>query len=1365
MGKSLIGEVNHRLHVMPVKLLRVERSKSAGKYLLYFHAQNFLTPNQYHKIYTAVLALLQWEFVLHFTYENKPSSLSDLGDVQTYVAQVVQEHGQTLPSIFKFCSVTAQGNELHFTFFNEISHAMFQQNAFDALVSDYFLTYLNYEVTVTSSLQSKVIQLEKRKPAAPPVEKKPVVVPAVEKKEDEKSDILRGKKITIDPIHIADLIPDQKNVAITGEIISCESFTTKDNKWTIVTLGLADDTGYIYAKAFYSPKDFEAVGSRLKGYAILRGNMSFDSYIKEDILSITDINLCAPPKKRTDNAKKKRVELHLHTCMSMMDAPNKVDDCIKRAIEWGHSAIAITDHGVVQSFPDADRYSKKIKILYGMEAYIFDDTVKDNTTYVVFDLETTGLDPHREAITEIGAVKIEGGEIVDTFSSFINPKRKIPPKITELTGITDEMVADAPDCEVVLQRFLDFAGDATLLAHNANFDMGFLRANTKVNNRAVDTIEIFKKRYPGLKSYGLSSVAKYLNVPLEHHRALNDAQCLAQMFLMSQPKGDNRTYHAVLLVKNKTGLKNLYKLVSASHLHHFYKRPRIPKSLLAQHRQGLLVGSACERGEIFSSILNKDGRTFELSEFYDYFELMPKANNAFMLREGIIHSEEELNDIYRKILKLAEKTGKLVVATTDTHFLDPKDEYFRRIIMHSQKFSNADMQAPLYFKTTEEMLHDFAFLGEDVAYKIVVENTNAIADSIETFPLLPKDTAMPRIDGANEMLKELCETTAKQIYGDILPPVVEKRLKRELDAILGHGFGVLYYIAHKLVQKSLSDGYLVGSRGSVGSSFAAFAAGITEVNPLPPHYVCETCKFSDFEIDHNKYECGWDLPHRSCPHCGQELFRTGFNIPFEVFLGINADKVPDIDLNFSSDYQPIAHAFTEELFGSEYVFRAGTISSLQEKTAYGHVRNYLDEKGIVVRKLEEERLKRGVSGVKKTTGQHPGGLVVVPRDMDIHDFTPVQRPANDQNSTSVTTHFDFNSLHDTLIKLDILGHDDPTVLKMLHELTGIDPKTLPLNDEETLSLFSSTKALGVTPDEIMGCKNGAIALPEFGTKFVRGMLNELNPTTVAELVRISGLSHGTNVWLSNAQDLIQSGIATLSSAICTRDDIMIYLTSIGVEERTAFFTMENVRKGKGLTPDMESAMAEKNTPPWFIESCKKISYMFPKAHAAAYVMMALRIAYYKVHHPLAFYAAYFSVRADTFSSKYVMGTDIKTAYRKLHAQGKELTAQQQDMVSFLEVAVEMYARGFQFLPIDLNHSHAFNFTPEGNALRLPFITIDGLGKSAAQTLMTAREEMPFISVEDVRKRGRVNAATVEKLREYGCFDGLPETDQLSLFAL
>ncbi len=1233
------------------------------------------------------------------------------------------------------------------------------------------------------------------KEAPPPAPAPKAAVSKKDKPEKAKTPLIHGKAISGEAIPIRSINDMTGPCVIAGQVTGVDFFDIRKEmrggKKSVISFGVTDLTSTIICKAFVGQDKAPIIVERLKKAEAVKvaGKAAYDSYAREVCISVSSIEE-TKAVRRMDEAEVKRVELHMHTNMSALDGVADEVDVVKRAAEFGHEAVAITDHGVVQAFPRAFDAAKKlgIKVIYGMEAYMYDDTDDHYQEtfadeYVVFDIETTGLNPKTCHIIEIGAVRMRHGEIIDTFSTFVNPGEPLTPQIIDLTGIKDEMLKDAPGPAEALRAFKEFAGDTPLAAHNASFDMSFILKHGEAygidfDNTWLDTLWLIKRTFPSQKSYSLGKLAAEFGIPLQHHRALGDAIAAAQLMARCiEESGKKREhtleddknaplYHVILLCRNKTGLFNLYKLVSESHLNYFYRKPRVPKSLLIRHREGLIVGSACEQGELIQAILRfaSDGELRHIAKFYDYLEIQPDGNNAFMVREGRFKSMEGVRDITRRIVKLGEEMGLPVAATCDAHFLEPQDEYFRRILMHGQKYPDADNQPPLYFRTTAEMLAEFSYLGKEKAREVVIDVPRAIATQVENIQLLPDETAMPVIENAAEKLAEMCWRNARAQYGDPLPPIVEKRLAFELDNIIRHGYAVLYYIAYELVRHSLEDGYLVGSRGSVGSSLAATMAGITEVNPLPPHYYCPNCHWSDFDINTEEYACGPDLPPRDCPQCGTALKRDGYDIPYATFLGINADKVPDIDLNFSGVYQPEAHRFILEYFGEDRVFRAGTISSIKEQTAYGFVKNYLQEKGITASRAEIERLTKGVSGTKRTTGQHPGGLVILPAGRDIHEFTPVQYPANDPTSGSITTHYNFNSLHDRLVKLDILGHDDPTVLRMLQDLTGINPKEVPINDPDTLSLFRSTKALGIEPEQILGCQVGSLGLPEFGTKFVRQMLVDTQPTTIGELVRIAGLSHGTDVWLNNAQDLVMNGTATLRQVICTRDDIMNYLVARGMDETEAFYIMESVRKGKGLKEEWEKDMRALNVPEWFIDSCKKIKYMFPRAHAVAYVMMALRIAYFKVHHPRAFYATYFSVRADNLDARYLhSGEQVRQRIAAIEAQGKDASALDQAQLTILEVALEMFERGIDFLPPDLYKSDATNCVIEPEGIRLPFTAISGTGEAAARGIVEARRQGPFLSIEDLKNRSGISSAVIAKLEEHGCLEGLQKSNQLSLF--
>lgn len=1229
--------------------------------------------------------------------------------------------------------------------------------------------------------------------------------------------ILFGKEFTGTPVKIVDTKIPGESVIVEGNIFNIEPREIKGEKY-IVSFDITDKSDSTTVKFFVKRSVFDnELKDKIKKDAYLRvqGEVQFDKYAKEINIMAKAIMTAQAPPPRMDTAEEKRVELHLHTQMSSMDGVTPVKTYIKRAIEWGHKAIAITDHGVVQAFPDAMNAADKsdLKVIYGVEAYLIDDLGNAvfsprgqnlDDTYVVFDIETTGLSKEKEMITEIGAVKVADGKIIDRFSTFVNPQRPISAEITKLTGITDDMVKDAPTIENILPEFLKFCEDTVLVAHNASFDTGFIRIAAEraglgeLHHTIVDTLELARALLPELNKHKLDIVCEHLGVTLNgHHRAVNDAEATAEVFIkfldmLAEKKVFTldeinvlasrtvnykklRAYHAIILVKNYTGLRNLYELVSMAHIDYFFRRPRIPKSKFMQMREGLILGSACEAGELYRALLDGEPkqRIEELVHFYDYLEIQPLGNNKFMIdspRVENIHSMEDIKNMNRKIVELGETYGKPVVATCDVHFIDPDDAAYRKIIMAAEGFPDADNQPPLYFRTTDEMLAEFDYLGEEKAREVVITNTNLIADQIEKIKPIPDETFPPKIEGADEQLRQICMDKAHSIYGDPLPPLVQERLETELNSIISNGYAVLYIIAQKLVWKSVADGYLVGSRGSVGSSFAANMAGITEVNSLPPHYVCPNCKYSDFDSDLVKSYAmeeasGCDMPDMNCPKCGTLMHKDGHDIPFQTFLGFEGDKEPDIDLNFSGEYQQTAHAYTEELFGVGHVFKAGTIGTLADKTAYGFVKKYFDEREITAHNAEITRLMNGCTGVKRTTGQHPGGLMVVPSDHNIYEFCPIQRPANDVNSTVTTTHFDYHSISGRLLKLDLLGHDDPTVIRMLYDLTGVNPQTVPLGDPATMSLFESPEALGVTAEEI-GCETGTLGIPEFGTKFVRGMLLDTKPKTFADLLRISGLSHGTDVWLGNAQTLIENGTITLKETISTRDSIMIYLINKGVDKKKSFKIMEKVRKGKGLTDEDIADMKAADVPDWYIESCQKIKYMFPKAHAAAYVMMAFRIAYFKINYPEAYYATYFTVRAcDDFDySCMCKGMDVaKAAMREIHAKGMEATAKDKAKMTVLELIVEFYARGFKFLPIDLYKSDSRKFIVTEEGLIPPFNSLQGLGTNAAQSIVDGRAAGEFHTIEELKERTSLGRSLIDLLKENGVLNGIPETNQLSLF--
>ena len=1221
------------------------------------------------------------------------------------------------------------------------------------------------------------------------------------------------------PSPLGELNEQSGRVCVEGFVLTApETKPIKGGASTLLSFGLTDFTGSIEVNAFLKPEQAgRAVLLKKGGLVKIRGNCSYSKFAR-DIVLYADDAMVLPHQVRADDEPEKRVELHLHTKMSNMDGVTDAKDLIERAAYWGHEAVAITDHGVVQAFPEAfdtlkklKKAGKTIKLIPGMEGYLIDDSgviVQDadqgplQRPYVVLDIETTGLKMGKDRILELAAVKIQDGKIQDEFSTFVDPEMRIPPESIKIHGIRDDMVEGAPKLQQVMERLADFAKGHVVCAHNASFDLGFLRlaarqTGVELPTQVLDTLSLSRALLPELKSHKLDKVCKRLGVALDkHHRALFDTRATALMLdkLLTMAKeerglqslselnerlgGDvaasKTSYHIVVLAKNQKGLENLYRLVSDAHLKHFDRRPNVLKSELIRHREGLILGSACEAGELFRAMLEgkSEQELLKIASFYDYLEIQPIGNNAFMLRSGDAADEEELRGFNRRILALGDRLKKPVCATCDVHFMDPQDAVFREVLMHGMGFEDASQQAPLYLRTTREMLDEFAYLGER-AKEVVVDNPRSIAAMVENISMFPKhptgqETFQPSLPNAAERIRNMAEENAKRLYGDPVPDIVRARLDKELGSIIGNGFATLYLSAHLLIKKSNEDGYLVGSRGSVGSSFVATMCSITEVNPLPPHYVCPQCQFSDFDVDKDLYPCGIDLPPRDCPVCGAPLTRTGYDIPFEVFLGFNGDKVPDIDLNFSGVYQPKAHNYVKTLFGEGNVFKAGTIGTLAEKTAYGYVKKYLAETGKHATNMEIDRLVKGCTGVKRTTGQHPGGMVIVPKEYSVYQFSPVQHPADDKNSDIVTTHFDFGSLHDILVKLDILGHDDPTMLNMLERLTGIAAKELPLNDPKVMSLFQSPEALGVTPEQLMGCPTGTLGIPEFGTKFVRQMLVDTKPSTMGELIRISGLSHGTNVWLNNAQDMVRSGTATLRECFCTRDDIMNYLIRMGVESKMAFTTMEAVRKGKKLSPEMQAAMEAVHVPQQYIDSCNKIEYMFPKAHAAAYVTMALRVAWYKVYRPIEYYTAYFTVRADEFDAS-IMLEEPEQLLQRMRAIDKmdknEATARDERIYTLLELVYEMRARGLGFLPVDLYESSHNEFLIQEGRIRPPFNRLPGVGDAAAESLALARKDgPPFLSVEDLQRRSKVSTAVIETLRAAGALKGLPETSQVSLLA-
>ncbi|MDY0234467.1 MAG: PolC-type DNA polymerase III [Gudongella sp.] len=1307
---------------------------------------------------------------------------SSLSFIDEIILNEKDEYNLILPSVVAYQSITSNGlrDELCF-FVKKCTEKNLIITYSENKVSDDFLYNKEMEERIIlKDILSKSSEITKK---------------------NKKSDFKYGKKIKNEIIKIIDIEMQQGDATIKGEIFQYETKTIKDGR-TLVIFYVSDGSSSISCKAFLNKDQSDDFLRNVKegNHALVHGDIVYDTYNKEVSLMLKSLELIQE-NIRQDDAINKRIELHLHTQMSAMDGVSHTKNLIQRAIDWGHEAIAITDHGVVQAFPDAMDMGKKIKIIYGVEAYMINDKKEIVTgnlegrkldDFVVFDIETTGLSPKNNRITEIGAIKIINGEIAESYSQLINPGVQIPELIVKLTGITDEMVAEKPSISEVLPSFKEFIGTSVLVAHNAAFDMGFIRENVKaldiiIDNPVLDTLELSRAVFPTLKSHKLNLIAKHLKVDLlNHHRAVDDAlatatillkileivqdkkfQDLAELNTLKSSaditKGD--IYHTIILVKNQAGLKDLYKLISDSHMNYFHRKPRMPKSIIENLRKNLIIGSACEAGELYKAII-RNRPTSEINEivsFYDYLEIQPIANNEHLIRDGIVKNNEELELINKKIYDLGKKHNKLVVATGDVHFLDKEDEIYRRILMSGQKFSDADSQPPLYFRTTSEMLDEFSYLGEDIAEEVVILNPNKINNKIDDCIPIPNGTFPPKIEGADEELRTISEEMAIKKYGNPLPEIVKTRLDRELDSIIKNGYAVMYIIAQKLVSKSIEDGYLVGSRGSVGSSFAATMSGITEVNPLPPHYICSKCNKSEFFVD-GSIASGFDLPDKFCPECGELYVKDGQDIPFEVFLGFEGDKEPDIDLNFAGEYQSKAHKYTEELFGEGKVFRAGTIGTIADKTAYGFVKKYFEERDKIINGAELNRLLKGCTGIKRSSGQHPGGVMIVPDYKDILDFTPIQYPANDKTSGVITTHFDYHSISGRILKLDILGHDVPSIIKMLEDLTGTDPLNIPLDDEKTMKIFTSLEPLGIDSKSINSTV-GTLGIPEFGTKFVRQMLVDTNPRTFSELVRISGLSHGTDVWVNNAQDLVKNKIAPLSEVISTREDIMLSLIKAGMDKKQSFFIMEKVRKGKGLSLEDEKSMRELSLPEWYIESCNKIKYMFPKAHAAAYVTMSFRIAYFKVYHPEAFYATYFTTKWADFNADLIIKgeTEIRDKIKELEQKGLSATAKEKNELIVLEVALEMYARGFKFTKVDLYKSDSDKFMLSKEGIIPPLKALEGVGENVAKKIHEERGVTPFISIEDLIVRGKATKPVIEALKNHGCLDNLPQSNQISLF--
>ena len=1259
-------------------------------------------------------------------------------------------------------------------------------------------------------MQSKNVNIEIPK-EAPPERKKP------KQEYDDlpisltNAKVIFGSRIKSKPVALKGVSIEDGNVTVWGSVFALQIRDTRDGKRKIITFNITDKTNSFTVKIFEMSQNCETLVKNISDgvCVMLRGHVEYDDYIKSYCIKANSVMLIDRIEVG-DDAPEKRVELHMHTNMSAMDGMTPAKKLVERAIKWGHRAVAITDHGVVQAFPEAAAAAKgsDIKIIYGMEGYFVDDSVKAfsgssdmplDGTFIIFDVETTGLRTGVDRLTEIGAVKYVDGAEKSRFQTFVDPERPIPQNIVELTGITDSMVAGAPKEGEAVRKFFEFCGEGSVLvAHNASFDTEVIRSacernGIEYNYSHIDTLVLAQSLISGIKNYKLDTISNHFKLPkFDHHRADEDAGALAAIFekllALTAEKGVERvsqinelipvdprrlpTYHIIILAKNKVGLKHLYQLITKSNLEYYYRHPRVPKSELLSHREGLLIGSACEAGQLYRAVLSgkSEEELLRIASMYDYLEIQPNGNNAFMLRKGTLSSEEELNEINRHIIRLADKLGIPVVATGDVHFIDESDKVFREILMTGQGFSDAAEQAPLYFRTTNDMLKEFAYLGEEKAKEVVITNPNLIADMCEEILPIPKGTYPPKIEGSDEELRRICYERIKDYYGDPIPEYVKARLDKELDSIIKNGFAVLYIIAQKLVWNSMDHGYYVGSRGSVGSSFVAFAAGISEVNPLAPHYICESCKHYEFFLN-GEYGSGFDMPPKDCPNCGKPMHRDGHDIPFETFLGFNGDKQPDIDLNFSGEYQFYAHRYTEELFGKEHVFKAGTIGTLADKTAYGFVKKWMEEKGLDLSRAEQDRLTMGCVGVKRTTGQHPGGMVVVPNDMDAEDFTPIQHPADDADSVHRTTHFDFHSLHDTILKLDNLGHDVPTLYKHLEDMTGISVMDADVCDPKLYELRTSPAPLGLTPEDI-DCETGTLSLPELGTPFVRQMLMESKPKNFSDMLQISGLSHGTDVWIGNAQELIKNGTCTISEVIGTRDSIMVYLIHKGLEPGMAFKIMEIVRKGKStslLTDEHKKAMIDHNVPQWYIDSCMKIKYMFPKAHAAAYVIAAMRLAWYKLYRPLEYYATYMTVRGEDIDTVSVLQgrAAVKAKMKEIDEKmkTKQATAKEEGTFTSLQVINEMLARGIEVLPIDIYKSSANKYTIEDGKIRLPFSALSGCGGAAAQGLEDARNDGKgeFLSIEEVQLRSGAPKSIIAALEESGAFSTLPKTTQISFF--
>ncbi len=1410
----------------------VEVSRSNREW--HFHLVNaVLVPRD---IYRSFVKLIREQFrhiadiklTFHYTNAVTPETLAE--EYWSLFVEWAQRESASINGWLAKAKMEASGTVLTVTLLDQIGLELAKKKQVDNLVRQFYERYFagTYQVKlkVTESVQEKeeiydqfARQVsEEGKSVTQEILTSIVREEEASKGSDAELKLMVGYDIREDAVPLQQITEEEKKVAIQGMVFGLESKELKTGT-VLFSFNITDFTDSLSIKAFAKTKEDVKIYSLIANgkWLKLRGKVEYDRFQNPPELMMIpqDVNEVLPPAERKDNAPEKRVEFHVHSNMSAMDGLTPVDEYIKTAAKWGHKAIAITDHSVVQSYPDANKAAKKhgIKVLYGMEANVVNDSVAivlnpearplKEAEYVVFDIETTGLSVINNKIIELAGVKMRDEKVIDRFATFVNPHERIPYNIQQLTNINDDMVRGAPELEEVLPKFREFVGDAVLVAHNARFDIGFIQANLKslgqppMDNPVLDTLEMARLLLPNMKNHRLNTLSDRFKVSLEnHHRAVDDAEALGYVLYHLIKEAENRhitglaelnehvgkdlsnqrPFHCCIYAKTQAGKKNLYKLVSLSHTKYYNRVPCIPKSVLTEYREGLLVISGCERGEFYETVLNKSVEEAEnVALFYDVLEIQPVEVNMHLVEKGLVGSKEDLEGAIRRVIEIGRKLGKPVIATGNVHYLTPRDKICRDITINGiTGFSPLkDQRKPdVHLRTTEEMLREFAFLGEETAYKVVVENTSALADEFEEIKLFPKtggptDNGLfsPIIEGSEEEIRTKCYDTAKRMYGEPVPEIVTARLEKELKPIIGYGFSANYLISERLVKKSNSDGYLVGSRGSVGSSFVATALGISEVNPLPPHYMCLSCQYSEWFTD-GSIPSGFDLPNKDCPNCGAPLKGEGQDIPFETFLGFKGDKVPDIDLNFSGDYQPIAHNYTKVLFGEKNVFRAGTIGTVAEKTAFGFVKKFEEEKGGNWRLAEINRLAAGCTGVKRSTGQHPGGIVVVPDYIDVEDVTPVQFPADDTSADWQTTHFDYHAFEENLLKLDILGHDDPTMMRMLQDLTGIDPTTLPMNDPKVMSMFNSVEALGVTPSQIRSTV-ATYGVPEMGTKFVRQMLEESQPTTFADLLQISGLSHGTGVWLGNAQELIKNGTCSIKTVIGCRDDIMLYLIyKAGMDAGLAFKITESVRKGRGLSEEWKDEMKKCNVPAWYIDSCEKIQYMFPKAHASAYVISAVRTAYFKLYHPIEFYATYFTVRAESFEVElFCQGYDaILSKLLEIEAKGFQATPKEKGMISFLEMALEMTARGFGFKPVDLYRSHATKFLVDGDKLLFPFSAVDGIGENAAKQIAAAKDEGgDFLSIEDFQQRSRATKTIVELLKTMGCFRGLPDSNQLSLF--